>query len=375
MNDESDRFRNGHTINLLSKWDQIGNSKAITISQIAETVEWIRSFSDSNSDTYIEDLDWSHHHLLNSLEPELFESVLSILRYDYTPSQQGGPLTFSVIIDQVINLSDSAIDHMISNIRNFDIKQVDGENIDTICRRFRYAFKRLENNGSLSNDLTRSLSDVFTKTSHSAFNDLMKQWFLSIENGLIPKPSYLEVLAKAKQHYSNFKCSGLWSKATSPTTSLFTASTDSESRNSKGGKPLKCHWCGGNHIRPNCPKFQLVKDIVNRPPSVYETPISTKPLRYHEIIGDYVCKWCEKCGPTGRWTKSHFTDGHKGKILLQNRHFSQQASNQSVHLANNTINVPNIYPASVPGSTTNSINSTISFSEALAQATNTYNAN
>ncbi len=26
-------------------------------------------FADSNSDSYIEDLDWSHHHFLNSLEP------------------------------------------------------------------------------------------------------------------------------------------------------------------------------------------------------------------------------------------------------------------------------------------------------------------
>ena len=247
LNSESDRFRNGATIDLFSVWDQIGKGKLISATQIADTIQWIRAFSTDESVSYIEDLDWSHQYLLNSMEPELLETVHSTLRHEYSPEQQGGPLTLAIIIDEVVNLSDSAIDHMIETIHQYDIKAVEGENIDTVCRRFRYAFKRLENNNSLSSDLTRSLHKVFTSTSHERFNMYMNQWFCSIENGTVPTPSYQGILSKAKFHYSNFKCSGQWT-STEPTKSVFKTTANINK------KPLKCHWCGDkNHIRPNCP--------------------------------------------------------------------------------------------------------------------------
>ncbi len=136
LQDESDHFQNGTTINLLSVWDQIGKDKLISACQISDTIEWIRTFSTPELASYIEDLDWSNQYLLNSMEPELLETVHSTLRHEYTPAQQGGPLTLAVIIDEVFNLSDSAIDHMIKIIRQYDIKAVEGENIDTVCRCF-----------------------------------------------------------------------------------------------------------------------------------------------------------------------------------------------------------------------------------------------
>ena len=130
---ESDRFRSGTTIDLFSVWDQIGKDKLISTSQIADTIEWIRAFSTNESASYIEDLDWSHQYLLNSMEPELLETVHSTLRHKYSPAQQGGPLILAVIIDEVVNLSISAINHMIKTINQYDSKSIEGENIDTVC--------------------------------------------------------------------------------------------------------------------------------------------------------------------------------------------------------------------------------------------------
>lgn len=57
LNNESDRLRNGRTINLLTNWDQIGESKSITTNQIAKTIERIQSFEDATSSSLIKDLD------------------------------------------------------------------------------------------------------------------------------------------------------------------------------------------------------------------------------------------------------------------------------------------------------------------------------
>ena len=255
--------------------------------------------------SFLEDLEWSHAFLLNSMDPGLSEIVLSTLKEEYTPSQIGGPLTFAVMIDKVINLSETAIDAMTTSIRNYSLANVDGENVEVVSRRLRYALKRLENNDSLSNDLIRSLFKVFQTSSNNHFNTLMQQWQCSIENEVVPKPSYQQILNKATSHYANLKCSNQWS-VTSSAESVFKADADN--------KKVKCLWCGKNHIRPNCEEWKKVKDQVFKPPQSSEKPISNDPLRYQKKIGSFTCKWCFKCGRKGKWTKSHFTDGHTGRI-------------------------------------------------------------
>ncbi len=90
----------------------------------------------NDSASYIEDLDWSYQYLLNSLEPNLLKTVLCTLCHDFAPSQQGRPLTLAIIIDEVINLSKSAITYINKSIHQYGIKTVKGENIDAVCRQF-----------------------------------------------------------------------------------------------------------------------------------------------------------------------------------------------------------------------------------------------
>jgi len=156
--DDADRFRNGKTVNLVQKWDQIGNTKKLNLSTIAETLSWMQGYMKEEAASFLEYLEWSHTYLLNSMKPALSEIVLSTLKEDYMPSQIGGPLTFAIMIDRVINLSETAIDAMTTSIRNYRLTSIDGENVELVSRRLRYAFRRLHNNNSLSNDLVRSYS-------------------------------------------------------------------------------------------------------------------------------------------------------------------------------------------------------------------------
>ena len=170
LNDESDRFQSVNTINLFSIWDQIGAEKLISTNTIPKTIGWIYAFEDTDSTSYIKDLDWSQPYLMNQLEPEVLETVLSALCHDFTPSQQAGPLTIVIIIDEIIILSKSDIDHMIETICQYNRKTVEGEYIGSICRRFQYDFHRLQNNKTLSSDLTRKFHKVFTTKNHDTFN-------------------------------------------------------------------------------------------------------------------------------------------------------------------------------------------------------------
>ena len=96
---EADRFNSGKTINLIENWDRIGDGpdKDISVSDIAETVEWIKEYATQDSESYLEDMEWIHEYMLDSLDPDLHECVGSILDQDYT--SRGGPLTFAVAMD------------------------------------------------------------------------------------------------------------------------------------------------------------------------------------------------------------------------------------------------------------------------------------
>ena len=163
--DASDRFRSGKTYNLFSNWDLIGSDREDALYSIGEVIAWLKTYTDVGSESYLEDMDWLHLHLMNSMSTELRDEVASTLKHDFPPSQHGGPLTFAIMIDKVINLSQSAIDTLKTNLSSYKISSVPGEDINVVVRRFLYAFKRLESNGSIDTNLIDSLYKVFQTTS------------------------------------------------------------------------------------------------------------------------------------------------------------------------------------------------------------------
>ena len=55
----SDRSRYDGTtnINLFNNWDHVGDGKAITVRQIADTVAWMKRYSTIDSESFLKDMD------------------------------------------------------------------------------------------------------------------------------------------------------------------------------------------------------------------------------------------------------------------------------------------------------------------------------
>jgi len=324
----ADRWNSKKTVNLLTAWDQIGAGKQITLNQIAESLEWMKLYATKASASFLDDIDWSHTFLLNSMDEDLQESVHMTLVKTYEVESMGGPLTFGIMIDKIINLSESAIEGMIAHIKQYEIKAVPGENVEKVCRRFQYALKRLENNGSLSRDLISSLFKVFQTTSVTEYNELFKLWKRSLDLTGSKRPTYQEMLDKAMEWYSNMMVAGEWKIVPLSTSSSF----KSENRMNED----RSAW--------------------TTPPDGTCKKISSNPDRFEKKIGSKKVKWCAKCGKRlspGRWTTSHYSDEHVPRNKLSNDKTS------IANLANND--------ESTDHTSTNDADKKVSWGDELAQ--------
>ena len=299
--DKSDRFRSNKTVNLFKKWDMIGNKKSSSkkdvLKRIGEAIAWLKTYTEAASEAYLEDMDLIHRHLMNSMSPRLRDTVQSTMKHDFPPAQHGGPLTFAIMIDKVINLSSAAIETLKNTIRNYDIKSVPGEDISVIVRRFLYAFKRLESNQATDDIFVSKLYDVFQTSSVNEFNEQIAHMKRSSKGTRGVHRTYKEILDEAEEHFDSIRADGKWIGVT----------------------PLEQESVFiGDH-------GQAVQDKVGAPPttSPYSAPtaedlVSSNPPCYQRVIKGRTLKYCAKCTrfkgsqKKGRWNPSHFTDEHHG---------------------------------------------------------------
>ena len=235
--DEPNCFRIKDTINLLELWDQVGEDKPIKLSTIGNTIKWMKTFTSMSSSSFLKDMEWSHAFLMNSMEDGLHEAVQSTLKNNYSSSEQGGPLTFAIMVDKVINLSEGAIEGMTMYLKEYKINKTPREDIEKICKRFRFALRRLENNGPLTKDIVTSLFKMFQTTSVEEFNTMFAAFKASEADGII------------------------------------------------------CHHCRERgHKKPNCPLLSKERKALITEPTKSDRPISVNPLRFKKSFGDKTLK-------------------------------------------------------------------------------------
>jgi hypothetical protein len=297
--DESTRFQSGNTINLLDKWDRIGENKDITLDEIARTTHWIKTYTSKGSQSYLDDMAWTHNYLLNSMDTELRSAVVSMNKHQFKQEEEGGPLTFAIMIDKCINLSEEAIESLKKSIEKYDIKNTKGEDISAVCSRFRYALRRLESNDALTPSLIRSLFKVFQTSSVPEFNEFVAHWGRDISRRGATKPVFTDILNEVEDFYKRLLASGEWcGVGPKDQDSAFTGEVqDNQSGRSSGEKP-------------------------DYSPPTDKDKVSDHPLRYERMIKGRLFKYCAKCSRKqrwnnkevmGRWVTSHYTDGHTGK--------------------------------------------------------------
>ena len=210
------------------------------------------------------------------------------------------------MIDKVINLSEGAIEGMTKHLKEYKIDKVPGEDIEKICRRLRFALKRLENNDSLTKDVVASLFKTFQSTSVDKFNALFALWKRTIDLEGAKRPDYQTILNKAVVWYKNLKIAGKWTTLDVMKDGAAFKASDSDS--------IVCHHCGERgHKKPNCPLLEKERKALTTGPTKFDKPISTNPSRFEKKFGDKTMKWCQHCGgrrKIGKWNTTHFSNEH-----------------------------------------------------------------
>ena len=329
--DETDPLRygdKGKQINLLEAYDNF------TVETSCNTVTWMREYL--ADDEILDELTWTHNFLLNCCESEngdgsLYNTVASEidrLRKENS-SCIGGPVTFMVILSNIISSSNEALKLLESKLEVLKITDFRGENVSTLTTQLTHVINRLEQT-KVPKDLVQSLLRVFQTSSNDAFNDAFKSLSNAIRLKMInPIPTWQVLFLRGKEIYTEELNSGRWNVAAE-------GSTESIFKAAQGKKPgLICNVCGGNHIAPNCPHRQnndspsenKVKDPISRRPSKNSgDTLKVLELDSGKKVNCWTCtdargntlKWCGRCkwnDDNGRWTngeRAHFTHEHRG---------------------------------------------------------------
>eukprot|EP00957_Ditylum_brightwellii_P188217 14327896-Ditylum_brightwellii.AAC.2 len=74
-------------------------------------------------------MQWSSTFLLNSMTTDLQENIILTLNTDYETHEHGGMLTYALMINKAINLSENVIENMTCSIKEYNTSSVLGENV------------------------------------------------------------------------------------------------------------------------------------------------------------------------------------------------------------------------------------------------------
>ena len=332
------------TINLLQAYD------AFLVENATKTVRWMRQYLDDNK--LHDELTWSHTFLLNcckneSGEGSLYNTVSSeIDRLRKLDSKFiGGPVTFMVIISNIISSSDEALKILEAKLKTIKVTDFRGENIKSLTTQLTYVINRLQQT-KLPDDLISDLLKILQTSSNQEFNSTFASVASLIRLRMIhPVPTWQTIFSRAKEIYLAEVSKERWNTGAK-------GSIDSIFNASKNGKPtFVCRICGGDHIGPNCPHCQNAIDTTNDTSSNKRCPITRRPdknkgdtltLVQHEDKkvrcwtrkdqNGNTLKWCGSCkwnDKQGRWTdgtRAHFSHEHR----FNWRNNQQAAANVSV---------------------------------------------
>ena len=209
-------------------------------------------------ETIRENLAMTYKYFHNNVEPDLFGKVIETYR-SYPVDQQGGPLFFVLMMNQLLSNTESAALHLQKRLKDLSLATIPGENVSKAVSLARGAIDRLQSISKVPDDVVMILLRIFQTSSVDEFNNVFK--LLETQRAL---PGVLnnaalglvaiqpaDVFRVAEQQYRVLQEAGDWTGvSTKANSSVFTASGSSGSASTG----IVCWNCGGSHHLRDCKK-------------------------------------------------------------------------------------------------------------------------
>ena len=242
-------------------YDLFESFQVLHVTQVANSNAWFKMYC---TNSYIaENMSYSYACLENNTEDKLWDHCQS-LYVQYSEAQQGGPLMLILLLKQIVNSSETAIEDLLTNFRTLKISDIEGEDVNEMVLQLRTVYETLvgastSTRNYVPTNFCQDVLKVLQTSSCSEFNEIFEDEYKSVtraaarKGGLTQWPDVEEMFALATNSYADLnKQSDMWCLPTgSP--GAFNAT----------GTPLPyymrpgfvCFNCGkGGHPLSQCPK-------------------------------------------------------------------------------------------------------------------------
>jgi hypothetical protein len=234
------------------------NYAKITPAQVALSNTWYNKWP--LAPTYSQNLHWTYMFFRNHTSDDLFDRVYN--RYKrYPEKEQGGPLFFILLINQLLSNTAAAAESLRTRVENFQLNTLQGEDVDQANLILRGALNRLEHVNKMPDHVELTLTRIMQTSSVPEFNEIFHYMELQHEaedeinvTGITTKPfrTVDQILTKAVAKYRLLVEENKWNSNPSSGKSVFLAKGIKDASQFQAKFQVICWNCGGGHALGEC---------------------------------------------------------------------------------------------------------------------------
>jgi hypothetical protein len=254
-------------------WEEYSN---VSVETVAKSNAWYHLWTNDDDDQFHTNMNWSYLFLKSIIDPAIMSRLQS--KYDPFPKvQQGGPLLFILLMNELMHSNESAVKALKEQVIKYNIAKVAGEDVRKISSILLSVSKRIyfSRKRSFPEDYLDTIIGILQTTSVPVFNEHFRNIALTrasdsvalliAKNSAQPEPiqtyrndlaTVEKLLGMATTFYESYSRDGTWNTyvktrakgggtdSTTPASTLHTALLTTT-----------CFNCGSkDHVLPACPK-------------------------------------------------------------------------------------------------------------------------
>ena len=188
------------------------------MSEVATSNAWYNTWLGQLQPYVKENMQYSFELLRHNTNETLWSKCMEEYE-EFHPIQQGGPLMLFLILKRIQTLSKSAVDFLKRKILSIKIRDVEGENVDTVVSLIKAAYHALlsastPTRSCVPNDLPLRIMEVCQTSSHPEFNKVFADEVSEARRhadkyGGVPNWNTItQTLSQASSTYRRLKLSG-----------------------------------------------------------------------------------------------------------------------------------------------------------------------